>query len=65
MKLILLEHGQVMLYLDTLLMTILKIGIGVILVMVIGTTNHSLRIKHEMTSLLALLAVHQLNKCLR
>ena len=54
---LLLEQGQVMPYVDASIMMILEIGIGVIYLMVIGTTNHLSIMKHPTTSLLASLAL--------
>ena len=55
---ILLEQGQVMLYFGVLGMMILEIGIGVVIMVMIGTTNHLviMLMEHSMTSLLASLA---------
>ena len=52
---ILLEQGQVMLYFGVLDMMILEIGIGVVIMVMIGTTNHLviMLMEHSMTSLLA------------
>ena len=51
-------HGQVILCFGARILMILKIGIGVIGMMVNGTTNHCQVVikEHTITSLLALLA---------
>ena len=59
---ILLEQGQVMPYFGALDMTILEIGIGVVILVMIGTTNHLviMLMGHSVISLLASLALDKL-----